>query len=328
MSKDAGARLGSSPAAFVLAAGLGKRLRPLTDKLPKPLVPIFHKPLVTFALDSLIAAGAGTLALNTHYHPESFAETFGTNPTYRGRSLQIFHEPLLLDTGGGMRNARVALGEKTFFLYNGDILADLPLIDLLERHRNSGAMATLLLREQGGVANVLFDPDSGRVVDVRNELGGQNGGLAVYSGIAVLEPSIFDWMPQEGPCSLIDSLIAALRAGEKIGGMLLKEGLWMDLGTPSAYLKAHHLLADPANRPGYLADPEWPTPIHPEARIDPTAVLNGMVAAGPGSSIGAGALVRDSILLPGAIVESGAHVKGYIVTESYPVCGIHRGDVL
>ena len=77
--------MSSAPAAFVLAAGLGTRLAPLTNILPKPLVPVFHKPLLTFALDSLIAAGVRRLALNTHHLPEAFTPVFGTDPHYRER---------------------------------------------------------------------------------------------------------------------------------------------------------------------------------------------------------------------------------------------------
>ena len=252
--------MSGQPAAFVLAAGLGTRLAPITDLLPKPLVPIFHKPLLTFALDSLMAAGVGALALNTHHLPHCFTEAFGVEPSYRGRSLELFHEPLLLDTGGGIRNARSALKEKTFFLYNGDILADLPLADLLAAHRASGALATLLLRDGGGVANVRFDAAAGRILDMRGVLGAKEGTLCVYSGIAVFEPAIFDWLP-EGRSSIIDALLGAMRAGERIGGLLCRSKeypLWIDIGTPAAYLEVHHLLADPKNRPSYLGDEVWP----------------------------------------------------------------------
>lgn len=248
------------PAAFVLAAGLGTRLRPITDTLPKPLVPIFHKPLVTFALDSLLAAGVGTLALNTHHLPEAFTQVFGHKAAYRGQELHFFHEPELLDTGGGILNARSALGESTFFLYNGDILADLPLAELLVHHRASGALATLLLRDAGGLANVRFDSVSERVLDVRETLGVRRGKMTVYSGVAVLEPAIFEWLPK-GRSSIVEVLLEAIRAGERVGGFLCNERdypLWMDIGTPDAYLAAHHYLADPLHRPGYIIDAEWP----------------------------------------------------------------------
>jgi NDP-sugar pyrophosphorylase family protein len=317
----------NAPAAFVLAAGLGTRLRPLTDLLPKPLIPVFHKPLITFALDSLMAAGAGTLVLNTHHLPETFAEVFGVKPSYREREVQLFHEPELLDTGGGMRNARSSLGEATFFLYNGDILADLPLAELLLHHRTSGTMATLLLKTSGGTANIRFDADSGRVLDLRGALEIEEGVLTVYSGIALFEPAIFDWIPAEGPASIIDALLAALRAGEQIGGMM-SEGFWLDLGTPASYREAHHLLADSTHRPSFLVDHSWPQAIHPEAHVDPSVVIKGVVSVGAGAVIGKGVFLRDSILWPGAVIQSGARIEESIVRGVEPIRGVHQGVIL
>lgn len=322
--------MSSVPAAFVLAAGLGTRLAPLTEILPKPLVPVFHKPLLNFALDSLIAAGIGKLALNTHHLPEAFTPAFGTDPHYRERPLSLFHEPLLLGTGGGIRNARPALGESTFFLYNGDILADLPLAELLSIHTYSGALATLLLRpsEGGGVANVNFDKTSGRVLDLRGALGKNLDELTVYSGIAVFEPRIFDWIPDEEPYSIIDALIQAMRSGEEIGGLLVRDGFWMDLGTPSAYLEAHRLLANPLSRPGYLRDSEWPLMIHSEAIVESGVKLEGMVAVGPGAVVRSGAVLKDSVIWPGSVIESEARLDGCIVSGRNFVAGEHKGGVL
>ena len=320
----------SAPAAFVLAAGLGTRLAPLTDLLPKPLVPVFHKPLLTFALDSLLAAGVGTLSLNTHHLPEAFSHALGKEPSYRDHPLRLFHEPLLLDTGGGIRNARPALGDSTFVLYNGDILADLPIRDLLTRHRNSGAIATLLLRpaDGGGVANIRFDATSGGVLDLRGVLGVEEGDLAVYSGIAVFEPAIMEWIPQTGPYSIIDALLSALRAGEKVGGMIAEEGLWIDLGTPESYLRAHRLLADPAVRPGYVPDSSWPPAIHPEARVESGVILEGVVAVGPGSHVESGAVVRDSVIWPGAVIKAGSRIEECVVSGVKPVAGTFKGGVI
>lgn len=320
----------SAPAAFVLAAGLGTRLAPLTDLLPKPLVPVFHKPLLTFALDSLLAAGIGTLSLNTHHLPGAFAEAFGEEPCYRDHPLHLFHEPLLLDTGGGIRNARPALGNSTFVLYNGDILADLPITELLALHRSSGALATMLLRpaEGGGAANVRVDKASDRVLDLRGVLGIQEGDLAVYSGIAVFEPAIMEWIPRAGPYSIIESLLSALRAGEKVGGMMAPDGLWIDLGTPESYLRAHHLLADSATRPGYLTDPSWPVPIHPEARVGASAILEGVVAVGSGAVVESGAFVRNSVIWPGAVIRSGSRIEECVVSGVKPVAGAFKGGVI
>ncbi len=109
--------------AFVLGAGLGTRLRPLTEELPKPLVPIFQKPLITFALDHLIDLGIGKIFINTHRLPEMFAAAFPEN-LYLGRELTFVNEPVLLDTGGGIKNIERQLGREPFITYSGDVLTD------------------------------------------------------------------------------------------------------------------------------------------------------------------------------------------------------------
>src|SRR5438093_12070390 len=107
--------------AFVLGAGLGTRLRPLTDDLPKPLVPIFQKPLITFALDHLIDIGITKFFVNTHHRPERFAEYFATS-MYRERRIEFFHEAVLLETAGGIANIAGSLSREPLLVYNGDIL--------------------------------------------------------------------------------------------------------------------------------------------------------------------------------------------------------------
>src|SRR5205085_6076685 len=103
--------------AFVLGAGLGLRLRPLTNDLPKPLVPIFQKPLITFALDHLLGMGVESFAINTHRIPEQFENAFAER-TYRGVPLNLLHESVLLETGGGIKNAECFLRKEPFIVYS------------------------------------------------------------------------------------------------------------------------------------------------------------------------------------------------------------------
>src|SRR5438876_120095 len=102
--------------AFVLGAGLGTRLQPLTDDLPKPLVPIFQKPLITFAFDHLLAAGCDKLVVNTHRLPERFADVFPES-LYRDKRILFLHEPEILGTGGGIKNAHRFFGSEPFVIY-------------------------------------------------------------------------------------------------------------------------------------------------------------------------------------------------------------------
>src|SRR3954469_1855565 len=119
--------------AFVLGAGLGTRLRPLTETVPKPLIPIFHKPLITFALDHLIAAGVDSFVINTHLLAEQFEDCFATGD-YRGRAVTLINEPVLLETGGGIKNAERFLERGPFITYSGDLLTDLQLDRLIDEH--------------------------------------------------------------------------------------------------------------------------------------------------------------------------------------------------
>src|SRR3954447_18435694 len=112
--------------AFVLGAGLGVRLRPLTDSIPKPLIPIFNKPLITFALDHLISVGVSSFVINTHRLADQFTEYFSSGE-YSGLPVSLVHEPVLLETCGGIKNAERFLRSGPFITYSGDILSDINL---------------------------------------------------------------------------------------------------------------------------------------------------------------------------------------------------------
>lgn len=227
---------------FVLGAGLGTRLGPLTASLPKPLLPIFGKPLVTFAFDHLIAAGVDNFVVNTHHCPEQWPAHF-PDAAYRGCPITFVHEPELLETGGGIRNARAYLEGKTFFVHNGDVLADLDLHKLLDAHRSGQHEVTLALRSSGGPLRARFDEETGLMSDLRDVLGSTNGCPCVFTGIALLSPAIFDFLPEEGAYSVIPVFLEMMRRGVRVGGVLLDAGLWRDIGTAEAYRSIHTEIA-------------------------------------------------------------------------------------
>src|SRR5438067_3726738 len=154
--------------AFVLAAGLGTRLRPLTDELPKPLVPIFQKPLITFALDHLIAGGIQRFVINTHRLPHLFQHQFAEK-RYRDCSVDLVNEPELLETGGGIKNAEPLLRGDDFVTYSGDILTDLPLHLLMEEHFRAANDVTLALRDTGFTPSIAYQ--QGRILDIGGRFG-------------------------------------------------------------------------------------------------------------------------------------------------------------
>lgn len=294
--------------AFVLGAGLGTRLRPLTEDLPKPLVPVFQKPLITFALDHLVAVGVQSFAVNTHHLPEKF-ESFFAGGVYRDRPVRLVHEPVLLETGGGIKNAQPWLGTEPFLVYSGDVLTDLALAPLIEEHLRSGNDVTLALRETGLASNVAFR--DGRVVDIGNRYG--HAGNFDYANVSVWNPQIFERIPPGQKISFIPVLAEWIGAGGKIGGVISQTGRWFNLGSRAEYLAVHRTIAEEAWRPAYIREAEWPVRIASDATIDPTAEVRGCSSIGAGCEIGAGSLLDDTILWPGARIASHAHLNRCIV---------------
>lgn len=266
---------------FLLGAGLGTRLRPLTNHVPKPLVPLFHKPLAAWTVESCRRAGADRFAINTHHLPEKW-QGFDQRPEFAGVPCTFFHEPVLLDTGGGLRNIRPWLRDEPLLIHNGDIFTTLPLQKLIDAHRSSGLPATLALRSTGAEKRVAFDPDSGRILDVRHELG-VSPGTHVFSGIYCVNPEFLTAIPDAPIVSVIPAFLHFAAQG-RLGGVLLDEGDWLDLGDRESYLSAHQTLSlGPA--------------VHPDAVIEARALVERSVI-GPGAVVPVCSHVRDSVLWP------------------------------
>ena len=307
----------------MLAAGLGTRLRPLTNDLPKPLVPVFQKALVTFAFDHLIDTGITRFFANTHHRAERFAEIL-PGSTYRGHRIEFHHEPELLETAGGIANIADSLGNDPLLVYNGDILTDLPIAPLVDHHFRAGNIVTLALRSGAGPKHIAFDAGSGRITDIRNQLGSGAPEEFVFSGIYVLDPKFLNLLERGVKRSVIPIFLGLIRRGEKLGGVVINEGQWWDVGNREAYLKLHRELPG-LNFPSYSVDDlEWKKPIHKSATIDPTAQFRGCSVAGKGCTVGTGAVLEDTILWPGAQIASRSNLQGCIVRSHQKVSGTYR----
>lgn len=297
--------------AFVLGAGLGTRLRPLTDELPKPLVPIFQKPLITFAFDHLIGAGCTKLIVNTHHKPEAY----GSSPRQLYRDIPVHYrwEETLLETGGGIANVADLLGSEPFLVYNGDILTDLPLAALIDEHRRSGNVVTLALRSHGGPKHVAFDGTRSRVVDIRNQLGTGAPDRYVFTGIYAVEPAFMELLQPGVKRSVIPSFLELIRRDNALGGVVLDDGEWWDVGTREAYVKLHHDLPRLRFPAFHIPDADWRAPVHRTARIEAGATVVGDSVIGAGVSVGEDARIEDTIAWPGAQIASRTHLRNCIV---------------
>lgn len=302
--------------AFVLGAGLGTRLRPLTEFRPKPLVPIFNKPLITFAFDHLIAVGVSRIVVNTHHCPEAYAQWLGDVSgctEYRGRPVFFRHEPLLLETGGGIKNAADLIGGSPFLVYNGDVLADFPLEPLTEAHRRSGNIATLALRSSGGEKRIQCDPSTGHISDMRGLIGGCANPSFLFTGVSVFSPEIFAHIPAGNVVSMIPVLVDLIRQGATVGGEVIDEGVWFDIGNVSSYLAVHRLLAEGQHAFSYL-DSGWCEPLQAGSRIHPSAVITGASAVAGSAEVGERARLENVIVWPDTKIESGTILRNAVVT--------------
>lgn len=288
--------------AFVLGAGLGTRLRPLTDNLPKPLVPVGHRPLITWAFDRLMEQGVDHFMVNTHHCAGAYREAFPEN-FYRDCALHFCHEPILLETGGGIANVRELLQPgRGFWVFNGDILTDLPLAAASEHHRTSGAVLTMVLRSQGPSLQVAFDPQSGLVRDIRGTRGGADPfPLCQFTGIYLCSPEIFQWLEGKTKHSVIGPMLRLAEAG-RLSGIVIDDGFWIDLGDRKSYLEGHWLLARSGERR-----------VDDTAMIATSAEIDEVSFIGSRAVIGEQVMIERSVVWPGAKVSAGARIVDCVI---------------
>ncbi len=277
--------------AFILGAGLGTRLRPLTDLLPKPLVPLFHKPLAEWAVEACERVGCVRFAVNTHHLPEKW-DGFAN-----GRDMTFFHEPVLLETGGGLKNLEPWLEADSLLVHNGDIFSSMDLDKLVAAHEASDNEVTLALRSEGVAKHIAFD-ETGNVVDIHRLLGRRQG-THVFSGIYCVRREFLRRLPTGEKISVIPAFLELAKDGG-LGSVIIDEGHWLDLGDDETYRQAHRELG-------------LQEQVHPDAVIGEGVTLKGSVI-GRGAVVGKGARVIDSVLWPGARVGEGEVVERRVLT--------------
>ncbi len=304
--------------AFVLGAGLGTRLRPLTDWLPKPMVPVFHRPLITYAFDHLLSlSGIDGWIVNTHHYSEAYEAAF-PDGSYGGLPLHFRHEPILLETAGGIANIADLLGDERFIVYNGDILADIPLAPLLEQHETAGNEVTLLLRSEGPGLHIGLGTEPGleRVADIRGMIGNPTTASYQFTGIYVVEPRFVERLTPGKKESVIPIFLQMIREGAGLGGYVEDRGHWWDLGDAETYRQVHREIPQ-SDFPAYdkVSNAPWHA-IHPGAEIAPGATIDPGTVVGPRAEIGAGAKVERSVVWPGGVVAPGASITDAVVQGS------------
>ncbi len=270
---------------------------------------------MAYAFDHLATIGVEHFVVNTHHLPEAYRKVFPGN-TYQGRPISLRHEPVLLETGGGLANVWDLLtdgSEKSFAVYNGDILSDVPLQPSWQAHLEKENLVTLVLRKAGAVRNVTWDAQSGLVTDLRNALGTNPTDPYQFTGIYFVSPRFYKYLVPGRIESVVEGFLRAIQSGERIGGHIA-EGDWWDLGDTPSYLAAHSALLD-SPFPRYARQSQETQnrfPVHPSAEIHPKAKVLGKCCIGPEASIQADAVLEDCLVWPHVHVPAGTNAAGQI----------------
>jgi mannose-1-phosphate guanylyltransferase len=325
--------------AMVLAAGLGTRLRPLTYEITKPMVPVLDRPVMEHILDLLERHGFDEVIANLHYFPDSIKEYFGERLSYR-------FEEELLGTAGGVRACREFFGDEPFLVISGDALTDIDLTALAARHRQSGGIATLSVKQVADTSEygVVLHDREGRVTGFQEKPAPEEALSDLGNcGIYVFSPEIFDYFPQSPFADWANDVFPALLANDVPFHIHEVREYWNDVGSLGELrqgtfdalegkLRLEILgqqVAAGVTVAGGTALPqdtevEGPVWVGQEVRIGSGVRLTGPVVLGDGASVGDGAQLRSSIVFPGTEIAADSILIGAIAAHKGIVASLRR----
>lgn len=306
--------------AMVLAAGYGTRIRPLSDRRPKPLLPIVGRPLIDYVLHHLSQLGISKIGVNLH-HGAVQMEDHLRNHTPNGIELYLSPETTILGTGGGIAAMREFLrDEGPFVVYNGDVLSRIDLSTLIVTHARHCPLVTMALWDEATKNTVTLSPE-GVVRDFSGRLGAFQEGRdrqLTFTGISVVDPQVLDLIPPRGPSNIIDLYLALIeRKPGTIRGLPIQGSYWSDVGTPRAYLQAHEDLLLHGKGALFLTEATIGCFQGPGSRIEPGAAWEGFLAVGSNCLIREDTYLKNCVIWDNSIVERGLHLENGVIDGNW-----------
>lgn len=291
--------------AFILAAGFGKRLSPITDHIPKPLLPILGRPILESILERISVLPIKQIGINMHHKWEMLRAWIEASPY--SEKIRLFLEKPILGTGGAIKNAEALLQGSVFIVHNSDIVSDINLESFIDMHLSSGNTATLAVHDYKKFNYVWVD-NNGRLKLIGKNCPESNWGLkrVAFTGIAAYSPEFLKFLPG-GISSIVDAWQKAAAEGSRIGTVDFTGCLWGDIGTPDAFSRA---IFDTLKGDGET--------IYVHSSVDCSGVdIGGYAVIEKGSLPGRQSHLRNCILLPGATVVEGSYLENALVGPDY-----------
>lgn len=302
--------------AVILAAGFGTRMFPLSLDTPKPLMPLWGKPILEHILKMLARWGIEDALINLHHQPEAICDFVRRRRAPRPRVALSF-EGELLGTGGALRRASWFFDREPFWIINADIAAELEPYPLLRAFNQRKVIAALWLEPSRGPRTV--EMAAGRVTNFTSSRPGTDG-TYTFCGLQIVSPQLLKYIPPQGFSSIVQAYQQALARAWQIAGVTVEHSYWADLGTPTSYLEAHReiLSRQRAKAPGggllgreqLLAMQKWRRRIH----------FHGFLSAGSNVTISKGAQIEDAVIWNNARITAKAVVARAIIGQG---CEVH-----
>jgi NDP-sugar pyrophosphorylase family protein len=305
--------------AIILAAGYGTRLFPLTIDRTKPAIPLLGKPLVGYVAEYLATFGIRDVVVNLHHQPESVKRALGDGSRFGVRIHYTTELPRILGTAGALDNARDYLEDDTFLIINGKIVTDIDINAAVAQHRGSGALATMVLKENTSrehFSEVYFENNRvtgfGGFADPAST---QGPPPMMFTGIHILEPRVFDYIPRGVYSDIVPTFYnPAIAKGEHIGAHIT-DARWFELSTIPRYLEISLKLLNGAKHRTFVGrNPK----ISESAQIDDSVIWDN-VTIGEGARVERSIIGDDVVIAPGERVADSAVVRSDMLEHSREV---------
>ena len=303
--------------AIILAAGFGVRMKPLTDRCPKPLLPVLGRPIIDYTISRVNMFGIKEIGVNICHQADTMEKYLGDGSRW-GVALTLSRESEILGTGGGMGGLRSFLkGEGPFLVHNGDIASKIDLTALAHYHKEQKPLVTLALCDYAPKNNVSLSPDN-TIVDFLGKRKTFNLGRdrdLTYTGVGIVDEEILNLIPVSGPSHIIDIYLELInRQPGSIRGYVVSGDEWRDIGSVEAYLDAHKtIFLD--HRMGLFGEnaPAGNVYHGQGTRIEPGAVLDGFVSLGEKCLVEKGAFLKNCVVWDNTVVKAGTRCENGVI---------------